>query len=256
MAEGEAEASDPWGDVVEGIRGMIRDGISAHAAAHATTDLVGGRVDLLGKVLDRLPDSLSVAEVCLLLDRFDVALRGHESSPSLGAASVLPPAASDPIVGDASGTGGVPPVPVPDAPSSRHPSPEALIAQTKSRLAYGARNRNVKREELVNGSRDRLSGRHHSGSAQPDATWVWFEAGATRLRVVGTYFAGPPLLKGHIRAEGDVVEIRNMTVFSGRLTHWAAVRWGLFGILRMGVIRRDRVRALFHIGRRSKGRAS
>ncbi len=108
-------AADPWEEVFDGIRRMIRDEISAQSAAHATPDLVGSGVDLLGKLLDRLPDALSVADLCLILDRFDVALRGHESSPSIGAASVLPPAVSDPIVGDASGTGGVPPVPVSDA---------------------------------------------------------------------------------------------------------------------------------------------
>lgn len=60
----------------------------------------GGRcVDVLGKLVDRLPDALSVAEVCLVLDRFDVALRGH-GSPSVDADGAESRVALTKTVGD------------------------------------------------------------------------------------------------------------------------------------------------------------
>lgn len=60
----------------------------------------GGRcVDVLGKLVDRLPDALTVAEVCLVLDRFDVALRGH-GSPSVDADGAESRVALTKTVGD------------------------------------------------------------------------------------------------------------------------------------------------------------
>lgn len=102
------------------------------------------------------------------------------------------------------------------------------------------------------------SGRTIRSSAFRDATWLDGEGGGTtRVYIHDNYFANPPLIRGHIRfADDGALEISNVTLFSGHLTHMAAIRWGLFGVLRLGVIRRERVRAALRIGQRGKGRAS
>ena len=86
--------------------------------AERIPDVVSGRsagvVDVLGKLLDRLPHSLSVGEVVLVLDRLDVVLRGHQSAPSVVASGPESPNAAEPIVGAASG---VTSFGAPDAPS-------------------------------------------------------------------------------------------------------------------------------------------
>lgn len=114
-------------------------------SAQSPAEFVGGlpgpgsrsRVDVLGELVDRLPDALSVAEVVVVLDRFDVALRGHCSSPSIGAADVAPSTVSDPIVGEASGAGVVPPTAASDAPFENSRSADRVPAGVSGEAGRG-----------------------------------------------------------------------------------------------------------------------
>lgn len=121
-------AGEPWAELQVNIQRLALKSVAeallgaspsepAEVVVDAPTSLVGGVVNLLGEVFNRLPDSLSVAEVCLVLDRIDVALRGHVSSPLVDAPGPESPEALESIVGEASGAVDDPSVSAPDAPS-------------------------------------------------------------------------------------------------------------------------------------------
>lgn len=79
-------------------------------------------------------------------------------------------------------------------------------------------------------------------------TWIEAKRGSTvRLAVENAFFATSPHMRGHVFIEGDRVTISNVTLFAGHLTNVAALRWALFGILRLGPVRRERIRRFLHI---------
>jgi hypothetical protein len=61
----------------------------------------GGIVDVLGNLLDRLPDTLGVDEVLAVLDRLDVVLGAHESSSRVGPSAAVTADGFTPILEDA-----------------------------------------------------------------------------------------------------------------------------------------------------------
>ncbi|MFF1540448.1 hypothetical protein ACFVWL_10230 [Microbacterium sp. NPDC058269] len=70
--------ADSFGIVSDVVEELHARQSVPNVAADSLQGHTGGIVDVFGKLVDRLPDALSVAEVCLVLDRLDVALRGHE----------------------------------------------------------------------------------------------------------------------------------------------------------------------------------
>lgn len=122
----------PEGELAQSFRGAVTRMIQAelrggtsHAPERAAQFVTGDLgsscrcgVNALGKLVDRLPDALSFAEVCLVLDRFNVALRGHSSFPSVDAYGPESRVASESIVGEASGAVETPSAPASDAPST------------------------------------------------------------------------------------------------------------------------------------------
>lgn len=111
-------------DIRDGIVRVVRAELASQAPellrnADFRKLRCGGRrsVDVLGELLNRLPESLSIAEVCLVLDRFDVALRGHASSPLVDAPGPESRVASESIVGDVPGAVETSSTPAPGAPS-------------------------------------------------------------------------------------------------------------------------------------------
>lgn len=98
--------------------------------------------------------------------------------------------------------------------------------------------------------RRRLRGHVVKVGAEKDAFWLLDTSApsASRWRLENVNFASSPTVSGgHIRIDDDQMIFRNMTVFSGTLTNWAAIRWGVFGLLHLGVIRRQRIRSIFRI---------
>lgn len=96
----------------------------------------------------------------------------------------------------------------------------------------------------------RIRGRALKVGADRGAAWLRQTSAptATSGRVENIHFASAPVeAGGHIRIDGDQIILRNMTVFAGSLGNWAAIRWGVFGILRLGVIRRQKIRRVLHI---------
>ena len=91
-----------------------------------------------------------------------------------------------------------------------------------------------------------VTGRARRVGASDDAYWVRSGTDSVPLAIERVHFAGPPI-STHISSDGEGVAIRNVTVFAGSLTHWAAIRWGVFGVLRLGVIRRTRLRRVLQI---------
>lgn len=98
-----------------------------------------------------------------------------------------------------------------------------------------------------------LAGRTLRVGGDENAKWFvqTMKAPTTRVTITNLHFAGAPTARGHIVVDGDHVIITDLTVFPRSFGHWAAIRWGVFGVLRLGVIRRTRIRALFGI--RQKG---
>lgn len=70
-----------------------------------------------------------------------------------------------------------------------------------------------------------------------------------KLDIRYCHFTGEPFLdSGHIFTEGDTAHIRNVTIFTGNLTHWGAIKWGVLGILRIGPLRVKRIKNFFAFG--------
>lgn len=97
-----------------------------------------------------------------------------------------------------------------------------------------------------------LKGRSKRVGAHDDAKWVaqTKEPSSTRVTITHVGFSGAPTSCGHIVVDGDHVIIRDMILFPRGFGHWAAIRWGVFGLLRLGVIRRTRIRKALGIKQR------
>ncbi|WP_295105479.1 hypothetical protein [uncultured Microbacterium sp.] len=96
----------------------------------------------------------------------------------------------------------------------------------------------------------RIEGRVLKVGADTGSLWIRKTPAptATSGRVENIHFASAPMeAGGHIRIDGDQIILRNMTVFAGSLDNWAAIRWGVFGLLRLGVIRRQKIRRVLRI---------
>lgn len=95
-----------------------------------------------------------------------------------------------------------------------------------------------------------IRGQRVKVGAPQDASWFAAsekERGETSVHMEHIFWAGTPSVRGHIFMNGQAVHVRHLTVFSGHLTHGQAIRWGLFGILRLGVMRRQFLRRLFRL---------
>lgn len=90
----------------------------------------------------------------------------------------------------------------------------------------------------------RMNGEAKRIDADENAKWLLqTEApSSTRITIVDNHFATPPTLPGHIVFDGDHVIIRDLTIFPRPFGSWDAIRWGVFRLLRLGVIRRARIR--------------
>jgi len=70
--------------------------------------------------------------------------------------------------------------------------------------------------------------------------------GPAKLNVYNCYLAANPTER-HVELLGDTVTIKNVTMFPGHLTYFGAIKWGILGLLRIGVIRLERIKKLFRI---------
>lgn len=52
----------------------------------------------------------------------------------------------------------------------------------------------------------------------------------------------------HITRTSERIEIRDVTIFPGHLSHWGAIKWGVFGILGLGILRRQKIVRFFTWG--------
>ena len=82
-----------------------------------------------------------------------------------------------------------------------------------------------------------------------DVDSYWFEQddkSKIKVSLKDIHFCGPPM-QTHIAVGVDSVDIQKVTMIAGDPNNWWYIRHGVYGLLKLGVIRRTRLRKIFGI---------